>query len=81
VKQNNAIIAQRCDFAHNYERSSLPAVRELEQRVLGCDYGGTSWTTREQADHIAEALELGPGMQLREVGAGSGWPGLWVKTR
>ena len=67
---------QRCDFAGSYERSLLPAVRELERDVLGCDYGGTSWTTRAQADHIAESLELSPGMQLLEVGAGSGWPGL-----
>jgi len=67
---------QHCDFAGSYERSQLPAIRELERNVLGCDYGGTSWTTRAQADHIAESLQLRPGMHLLEVGAGSGWPGL-----
>ena len=76
MKENEAVNDPRCDFAVTYERSRLPAVRELERNVLGCDYGGTSWTTRAQADHIAESLELQPGMQLLEVGAGSGWPGL-----
>lgn len=53
-------------------------MRALERDVLGCDYGGTSWTTRSQADHIASSLELGPGMHLLEVGSGSGWPGLFL---
>ena len=74
----NEMSSQRCDFAGNYERSRLPAVRALEQRVLGCDYGGTSWTTRAQAEQITESLELGPGAKLLEVGAGSGWPGLYL---
>lgn len=29
-----------------YELSRLPAMRRVEESVLGCDYGGTSWTTR-----------------------------------
>ncbi len=58
----------------------MPAVRELERQVLGCDYGGTSWTTRAQADHIAQSLELRAGVHLLEIGAGSGWPGLYLGT-
>ena len=69
-----------CDFAGDYELSKLPTMRALERRVLGCDYGGTSWTTREQVDHLAESLELGPGTHLLDVGAGSGWPGLFLST-
>ena len=76
--QKHGISVVRCDFAASYERSRLPAVRELERNVLGCDYGGTSWTTRAQADHIAESLTLRPGVQLLEIGAGSGWPGLFL---
>jgi len=56
-------------------------VRELERRVLGCDYGGTSWTTRSEADRVAERLALRPGVHLLEVGAGSGWPGLYLAHR
>jgi cyclopropane fatty-acyl-phospholipid synthase-like methyltransferase len=77
-KQTGGSNDQRCDFAGNYELSRLPALRELERNVLGCDYGGTSWTTRTQADHIAESLELRAGVQLLELGAGSGWPGLYL---
>lgn len=67
-----------CDFAGCYERSQLPAMRDLERDVLGCDYGGTSWTTRSQAGDIAKSLDLGPGKQLLEIGSGSGWPGIFL---
>jgi SAM-dependent methyltransferase len=53
-------------------------MRDLERSVLGCDYGGTSWTTRREADRIAELLELRPGVRLLDVGAGAGWPGLYL---
>jgi len=53
-------------------------MRKLERDVLGCDYGGTSWTTRSQVDHISKSLDLGPGTHLLEIGSGSGWPGLYL---
>ena len=53
-------------------------MRELERCVLGCDYGATSWTTRAEANRIAELLELRKGTRLLDVGAGSGWPGLYL---
>jgi cyclopropane fatty-acyl-phospholipid synthase-like methyltransferase len=65
-------------FAESYEISNLPAVREVERTVLGCDYGGTSWTTSTQAAQIMEVLNLQPGVQLLEIGAGSGWPGVYL---
>jgi ubiquinone/menaquinone biosynthesis C-methylase UbiE len=65
-----------CDFVGNYELSRLPAIKKLEQSALGCDYGGTSWTTREQVNDIIASLNLQPNCSLLEVGAGSGWPGL-----
>src|SRR5207245_449434 len=46
--------------------------------VLGCDYGGTSWTTRREAERIGQMLQLRPGMRLLDVGAGAGWPGLFL---
>ena len=58
--------------------SGADAVRDLERCVLGCDYGGSSWTTRAEAERIAERLALRPGIHLLDLGAGSGWPGLYL---
>lgn len=69
-----------CDFARDYEIAQSPLMREIERCVRGCDYGGTSWTTREQAEQAAERLALAPGLRLLEVGAGSGWPALYLAT-
>lgn len=69
--------ALRCEFERSYALSRSPLVRELERSVCGCDYGATSWTSRDEAERIAEWLRLGPGVHLLEVGAGSGWPGLY----
>jgi SAM-dependent methyltransferase len=71
------MITSRC-FARDYELGRSAAMRDLERSVLGCDYGGTSWTTRREAGRIAELLELRPGVRLLDVGAGSGWPGLYL---
>ncbi len=65
-------------FAASYDLSNLPAMRAIERDVLGCDFGGTSWTTCAQALDIARALSLGPGKHLLDIGAGSGWPGLFL---
>jgi len=65
-------------FADSYEVSNLPAMREVERTVLGCDYGGTSWTTSAQADRLIGSLQLRAGCHLLDIGAGSGWPGLYV---
>jgi SAM-dependent methyltransferase len=73
--------AVKCQFERTYACGCAPVVRELERRVLGCDYGGTSWTTRSEADRIASRLALRPGIHLLEVGAGSGWPGLYLAQR
>ena len=53
-------------------------MRALEKEVLGCDFGGTSWTTRSQADGIPAALKLDPDSHLLEIGAGTGWPGIYL---
>ena len=49
-----------------------------EQEVLGGDYGAASYTTMEQADHLADCLELGPGKLVLDVGSGAGWPGIYL---
>ncbi len=61
-------------FANTYRHGQLDFMLEMERSTCGCDYGGTSWTTREEADRTIEMLNLKPGRQFLEVGAGSGWP-------
>lgn len=67
-----------CHFAAQYEQASHPAFRELERSVLGCDYGGTSWTTRSQADLISAPLRLDEGVHMLELGSGAGWPCIYL---
>ena len=35
-------------------------MRDLERSICGCDYGSTGNTTRQEAERIAELLELRP---------------------
>jgi SAM-dependent methyltransferase len=53
-------------------------MRRVEQSVLGCDYGGTSWTTAGQARDLIAQTDIGPGQLLLDIGSGSGWPALYV---
>jgi cyclopropane fatty-acyl-phospholipid synthase-like methyltransferase len=65
-------------FSDRYRRCCEPVVVEMEQRALGADYGSTGYTTRDQADELARHLALGPGDRLADIGAGNGWPGIYL---
>ena len=65
-------------FAKDAEFARSAAMRDLERSVCGCDYASTSWTTRAEAGRIARLLGLRPAARLLDVGAGSGWPGLYL---
>jgi SAM-dependent methyltransferase len=67
-----------CRYAKYAEFHRSAAMRDLEVSVCGCDYGSTSWTTRREAERIAQLLELRPAAKLLDVGAGTGWPGLYL---
>ena len=67
-----------CRYGKYAEFHRSAAMRDLERSVCGCDYGSTSWTTRAEAERIAQLLELRPDAKLLDVGAGSGWPGLYL---
>jgi len=69
-----------CDFERDYRIAQEPVMREVERCVRGSDYGATSWTTRQQAEQSAVRLGLGRGSRLLELGAGSGWPALFLAS-
>ncbi len=65
-------------FGWEYRNSQHGLMLEIERKVCGCDYGGTSWTTRQEADRVAGLLGLGPGKRMLDLGAGAGWPGIYL---
>jgi len=75
-----ACVGAACNFERDYEIAQAPLMREIERCVRGSDYGGTSWTTRAQAGQSVARLGLVRGQRLLEVGAGSGWPALYLAT-
>jgi len=77
MQPSKDVRALTAEFDRSYLLGRLPALREVDCCVTGCDYGATSWTTRREAEQLAEWLELSPSIRLLDVGAGSGWPGLY----
>jgi ubiquinone/menaquinone biosynthesis C-methylase UbiE len=65
-------------FAVRYREPRVDVVRTIEQRVIGGDWGANGYTTRRQADDLAVRLGLGPDHVLVDIGAGRGWPGLYL---
>ena len=61
----NALVARA---SKGYELGCWPAMQEMERGVLGCDYGGTSWTTLASETTTA-ALTLNASDLMRFVPA------------
>jgi protein-L-isoaspartate O-methyltransferase len=79
TQKEQALIDQ---FSRTYAHlTHSDAMLEIERAVCGCDYGCTSWTTRDEADNAGRMLALGVQTRLLEVGTGSGWPGLYLGKR
>jgi cyclopropane fatty-acyl-phospholipid synthase-like methyltransferase len=67
-------------FTERYRLCCTPPMIAVEDQTLGSDYGSTGYTTRDQADDLAFHLHLGPCDRLADIGAGSGWPGLYLAS-
>ena len=65
-------------FSAKYKFFGSELLRKIERSNCGCDYGATSFATLKQIDDLGTKLGLRPGKRLLEVGAGSGWPGLYL---
>ncbi len=65
-------------FSQRYGEERGDVVRAIELAVIGGDWGANGYTTVAQADQLAAVLELGTGSLLLDIGAGRGWPGLYL---
>lgn len=68
-------------FLEVYGRRQSPAERAVEREVFGVSEGVWSYTTPRQADLLARRLELRPGVRVLDVGAGRGWPALYLARK
>ena len=79
------MLAQPADdserFGERYILTGAPAQLAVEREALGADYQGNGYTTLAQADELGRLCGLQPGRVLADVGAGCGWPGLYLAGR
>lgn len=68
-------------FAERYAVGQLRVLGTIERAVIGTDWGANGYTTVQQADEIAERLELDASKRLLDVGTGQGWPGLYLAKK
>lgn len=68
-------------FSSKYKFIKSDLLQKIERSRCGCDYGATSYSTVEQVNKLGDMLELEPHKRLLEVGAGSGWPGLYLAKK
>jgi ubiquinone/menaquinone biosynthesis C-methylase UbiE len=74
---------RRETYGARYRTDILAANAQVEREAVGSDYGNNGYTTAAQADVVIDVLQLGPADLLLDLGAGAGWPGLYLakKTR
>lgn len=65
-------------FRERYAASGEEAVMAAEHAALGSDHRANGYTTRAQALELGPELDLHPGTILLDLGAGCGWPGLYL---
>jgi 2-polyprenyl-3-methyl-5-hydroxy-6-metoxy-1,4-benzoquinol methylase len=71
----------RALFQERYRNTPSPLACQIEQRVIGGDWGANGFTTMTQADTLAGELGLSAGDRLLDLGSGRGWPGLYLAAR
>jgi len=68
-------------FDESFPLTTAPVVREIEYETLGTDYGASSWSPAPQIDTMIEYLAIESGSSYLDIGAGTGWPGLYVAEK
>ncbi len=65
-------------FARTYASQTSDAHAAVQREVFGADTWVRGYTTPAQADLLARRLDLRPGVRLLDVGAGQGWPSVYL---
>lgn len=65
-------------FGERYALGRQDVNREVERAVIGGDWGANGYTTMAQADELGRLAGAKPGRRLLDLGAGRGWPGLYL---
>lgn len=68
-------------FTERYSASRSQALDRVEKEVIGAVVGANGYTTVTQAQHLLEVLNLQSESRLLDIGAGRGWPGLYLAER
>ena len=68
-------------FTDRYSAGASPALDTVERKAIGAVVGANGYTTLAQAEHLVKVLHLEPGTRLLDIGAGRGWPGLYLAER
>ena len=65
----------RALFQERYRNTPSLLARQIEQRVIGGDWGANGFTTMVQADTLARELHLSAADRLLDLGRGGAGPG------
>jgi 2-polyprenyl-3-methyl-5-hydroxy-6-metoxy-1,4-benzoquinol methylase len=68
-------------FQQRYRNTPSLLACQIEQRVIGGDWGANGYTTMAQADTLARGLGLSASDRLLDLGTGRGWPGLYLAAQ
>jgi SAM-dependent methyltransferase len=68
-------------FTDRYSLGASSALNAVEMEAIGAVVGANGYTTVAQAERLLEVLRLKPESRLLDVGAGRGWPGLYLSER
>ncbi len=65
-------------FEQRYAVETSDAHRAVQREVFGADTWVRGYTTVAQAEMLAERLQLRSGTRLLDIGAGQGWPSVYL---